>query len=131
MAGDEFDVRKNRDFNFNYQVKREFYTDTSDSLTFTWVKRRKDNYDLFNLNEKSVESLDENMGIFTNVLKYRFSRYVKILLDTKITAKKTEVSKKNTTSDNATRSRRDFSSMHAVRASAAWRPRTGFSPGMR
>ncbi|MEE4312226.1 MAG: hypothetical protein V2J62_10205 [candidate division KSB1 bacterium] len=110
MNGDEFDRRKNRDLDLRYHVSRHFYKDTSDSLFIHFMKRRTDNYDLYDLSEMSIESLEEDLGTFSNILNYRINHFSKFKFRTRITARRTEVSRLK----NIGRSKRDFVSYNEM-----------------
>lgn len=112
MTGDDFSVRKNKDFNFNYQVSKEFYTETADSLSMTWYSRRRDNYDRWDSDKLFIESLDEELGTIHNILHYRVSNVMKVKLTSELTSRRTKVSKLNFDKINEQRSKRDVSSFN-------------------
>jgi len=114
LDGDDFGVRKNRDLNVSYQVKKEFYTDTSDSLSITYSKSRKDNYDLADISQLYIESLNEDEVTIHNKLNYKISDRTKIKLYSTLVSNQTEVKKLNYAAYDEERSKRDFSSLNRL-----------------
>lgn len=114
IRGDDFIVRKNKDVNFEYQVNKKFYTDTTDSISVVWSKRRRDNYDRWETNGLFIESLDEELGRIDHTLNYKISEIIKLKLSSNITSKKTKVSKLNSVEQNEARSKKDFSSFNQI-----------------
>ncbi len=114
ISGDEFAIRKNRDFNFVYQVKREFYTDTSDSLSVLWYTRRRDNYDLWDPAKSAIESLYEKLGTISNVLKYQLNDEIKLKIHTELTTKRTKVERIHTEVQDVGRSKKDLRTLNQI-----------------
>ena len=114
ISGDDFGVRKNNDFNFNYHVAKDFYTDTNDSLSIQWSKKRRDNYDLLTTKELIIESLNEELGTISNKLNYKINDVTKLQLTSVFTSKWTKVSKLNEDEYDDARSKKDFSSFNEL-----------------
>lgn len=67
---DQLDKRKNDDLRLAYDVSRQFYNGTHDSLRLTWQKGRRDYY-ISRTGE--IESRDEQRQTVRNTLVYRIS----------------------------------------------------------
>ncbi len=112
--GDDFGSRENRDFNFRYFVNKEFYTDTADSLTLTYSKKRRDNYDRWDANNLYIESLYEDIANIFHTLSYRMSDILKFQIKSDITSRKTQVRKLDSPDATETRAKRDFTSHNEI-----------------
>ncbi|MBN1153949.1 hypothetical protein JXB12_03415 [candidate division KSB1 bacterium] len=112
IDGDEFEKRKNRDLKINYKVTRQFYMDTSDSLSVSYSKKRRDNYGQFDLLTLPIESLDEQLGKFTNVLKYHVNDQIRFNVHSDITTRETQVSRFNTDDIDLSRSKHELSTFN-------------------
>jgi len=114
IDGDEYAVRKNRDLRIDYNVVRHFYLDTSDSLAMSWSKQRRDNYDQFDITNLSIESLNEQLGRFTNFLKYHVNDQVRIHVNSDISTRQTEVSRFNTNDLDISRSKHVITTFNEI-----------------
>lgn len=112
FGGDEFAVRKNRDIDIHYNVKKDFYLGTSDSLSLTWSKRRRDNYDQFDLATLSIETLEEELGRFSNMLKYHVNDNMWVDVLSNISTKQTKVSRFNTGDLDVARSKQEVTTFN-------------------
>ena len=111
LNGDDFSVRKNKDYGINYFVSKQFYIDTSDSLFVTWSSQRRDNYDRWKVDKIYVESLNDEIFSIRNILNYRINKYIKFKVLSAFSVEKSEVCRMNTSNK---RSKIDFSSSNNI-----------------
>lgn len=75
LGEDRFAIRRNNDFNIDYNVQKEFVPGTSDSLRVYSLNRRRDNY-ASALGD--IESLREDLKGFDNMLSYKVAGGVQL-----------------------------------------------------
>ncbi|MBN2009718.1 hypothetical protein JW960_10285 [candidate division KSB1 bacterium] len=112
LNGDQFAVRENSDMQVHYAVNKTFYSDTSDSLSIQWKKKRRDNYDRWDGSNTNVESLNENVLTISNNLTYRLTKKLLLVTQSEINSKQTAVNRLGT---KDRRAKTDFSSMNEFR----------------
>jgi len=91
--GDEYSFRKNSDFEFRYQVNKNFQESTYDSLSVLWTKTRRDNYDRLSALDLYVESLEEENRELNHLLSYGRAEGFRVELRTLINNRGTCVRK--------------------------------------
>jgi len=112
VGADYFGLRSNRDLHLGYNVRKEFYTDTSDSLALLWDKSRRDYY----VSERGdVESLEENLLRLDNVLRYRMSGQWHVSITTTVWEKGVDVRQLPAPSPQSKRRRTDRRSENQAR----------------
>ncbi|MBD3290196.1 hypothetical protein GF337_15425 [candidate division KSB1 bacterium] len=114
VQGDDFGSRENRDLVFRYFVNKEFYTDTADSLAITYSKKRRDNYDRWDVNNLYIESLYEDIANLYHTLSYRVSDAMKFQIKSDITSRKTRVQKLDAPEAEESRAKRDITSYNEI-----------------
>ena len=85
---EDYDTRQNYDINAQYNMTREFATDTFDSLHIFTTNQRRDNYTSFT---GDVESLREQVRGVDNALDYLISDHSKLTLRSGIYFKDVEI----------------------------------------
>ena len=88
VTQDQFKTRKNSDFNFGYQMQRQFIPGTADSLYAFTTNRRRDNYASVDGN---VESYRENIKGVENQLRYGLGETAHLNFNTSLQFKNVEV----------------------------------------
>jgi len=112
MEGDDLRRRKNGSLSLSYQVHRQFYADTRDSLSFSYRRQRRDYY----ISEVGdVESWDESGQNAENVLTYRMSKNLGIRVQGGLVYRTLNIRQITGAEKGFKRERKDFSASGSVR----------------
>ena len=101
---DQFRIRRNRNFNINYAVARQFHDGTSDSLRIIVGKQRRDNY---LSNQGDIESFRENVKGFDNFLIYGYAPGMSLRLVSRVLFKNVKVLNMSDGVEQRSRTRND------------------------
>jgi hypothetical protein len=104
--GDDLQRRKNANFSLSYLVHRQFYTDTHDSLMYSFRRQRRDYYIS---DAGDVESWDESGQNGENILAYRLSRLLRIRFQGGLATRTLKIRQITGAEKGFKRERRDFS----------------------
>ncbi len=112
---DKYSERNNSDFQLKYQVRKYFQEETFDSLYIFWTKKRRDNYDLINIDQINIESYEEENRGLQHYLIYGAPRGIQFRFRTLLNSRQTSVNKyvEDETADES-RSKQDFHSENEV-----------------
>lgn len=108
--GDNYSIRKNSDFELKYQVRKYFQEATFDSLHIFWTKKRRDNYDIININGFNIESLTQENRGFHHFLIYGSPVGIQFRFRTLLNSRQTGVDRYNKSKIDESRSKKEFSS---------------------
>jgi len=112
--GDNYSIRNNNDFEFQYEVRKYFQEDTFDSLYIFWTKKRRDNYDLIDTDRFNIESLkEENRGL-KHFLIYGSQTGMQFRLRTVVNNRQTSIGKYEKHTLVESRSKKDFYSENEI-----------------
>ncbi len=102
---DKLEKRKNENLSVGYRISRQFYTDTSDSLRFSWQKGRRDYY-ISTAGE--IESRDEQGLTAQNVLVYPMNEHLKYRVEGRFSNRDLDINVLTGPNAGPKRQRKDF-----------------------
>ena len=107
---DQYSIRNNKDLEFQYNVKKYFQYGTIDSLSIHWSRMRRDNYNMIEIDNLTIETLSEENKGFQNSLIYGLKSNVFLGVTTKINQRVSSVEKNQQRTLLEARSKKDFQS---------------------
>lgn len=108
--GDKFPLRENNDLEFQYQVGKNFQEYTIDSLNFYFLKKRRDNYDRYEINRLVIESLEDEVRGLRHNLIYGPQNKIQFRFYTLLNSRQTSVGKYDGDKLIELRSKKEFHS---------------------
>lgn len=114
IAGqDFFPLRRNEDFKIRYQIKREFYQSTADTLTVFFERLRRDNFDR-DSEDFFVRKLTQSVRGIENHLSYRIADDAILFLTNYLASSSFKVGNLKDDSADVRKDDAGFESKHSV-----------------
>ncbi|HDQ43951.1 MAG TPA: hypothetical protein ENN17_00435 [bacterium] len=109
---DRLERRKNDNLTLHYEISRQFYTDTSDSLRLSWQKGRRDYYIS---TDGEIESRDEQGRTAENILVYRINDHLRCRVEAGLSTRDLNIHVLTGPNTGPKRQRKDLGVEGAVR----------------
>ncbi len=111
---DKYSERDNNDFQLKYRVSKHFQEEAFDSLYIFWTKKRRDNYDLMDVNQINIESYEEENRGLQHYLIYGIPTGIQFRFRTLLNSRQTSVGKYIEDAANESRSKQEFHSENEI-----------------